>query len=106
MTDRRPDQWDILIWSVHTIRSCPLMFPMLSRTKRGLSLSPLACPTSWPLARNMPSCAACGHWPVTGSRRMTALAGIWITAVGRVRKTGLEWAIIQFRDLDRREIDP
>jgi hypothetical protein len=37
--------------------------------------------------------------------RVTALAGIWITSVRRVAQTGLEWAIIQFRDLDRREID-
>jgi hypothetical protein len=40
---------------------------------------------------------------VTSGCRVIAVAGIWITSVGRVAQTGLEWAIIQFRDLDRRE---
>jgi hypothetical protein len=42
---------------------------------------------------------------VTGAYRVMALASIWTSSVGRVAQTGLEWAIIQFRDLDRREID-
>jgi hypothetical protein len=42
---------------------------------------------------------------VTSAYRVMALAGIWTTSVRRVAQTGLEGAIIQFRDLDRREID-
>src|SRR5437667_5172169 len=34
-----------------------------------------------------------------------ALAGIWTTSVGMLAEMGLGAAIIQFRDLDRREID-
>jgi hypothetical protein len=40
---------------------------------------------------------------VTTPYRVMALASIWTSSVGRVAQTGLEWAIIQFRDLDRRE---
>ena len=132
---------------------------MLSRTKIGLSLSPLACPTSGlTLATCLrlqrvaigaaimkpderPGCVASRAgfsdteansiqdpvvWSprrqlrraansflrtallgtrllVTSGCRVIAVAGIWITSVGRVAQTGLEWAIIQFRDLDRRE---
>jgi hypothetical protein len=42
---------------------------------------------------------------MTSAYRVMALAGIWTTSVGRVAQTGLGGAIIEFRDLDRREID-
>jgi hypothetical protein len=40
---------------------------------------------------------------VPSAYRVMALASIWTSSVGRVEQTGLEWAIIQFRDLDWRE---
>ena len=79
----------------------PLYVRMLSRTKIGLSLSPLACPTSWPLAHNF----ACRVWPSAGDRQLSddSARRHLDHGCGVGSQTGLEWAIIQFRDLDRRE---
>jgi hypothetical protein len=42
---------------------------------------------------------------VTTRYRVMALASIWTSSVGRIAQTGLEWAIIQFRDLTGAKID-